>query len=140
MSVDRFFEEFDEIERKRKEKLEEEKREKEKADFTKFINNLSPTFLSYIEQLKKRNLKVEHSISERDIKFMLFYNDGGERGFSLNIDGITHYSVKDNGGRISAEEPAYQKYSGEKIASLLQKVIKDFQFYSERHKGIRFND
>ncbi len=140
MIDNRFFEEFDEFEQKRKKKLEDEKREKEKEDFRIFLKNLVPTFHDYIEQLKRRNVKVEHSISDQDIKFMLFYNDGGEHGFSLNIAGITYYCTNHDGRRSCAEDPSYKKYAGEKIASLLQKVIKEFQFNAERHKGMMFEN
>ena len=140
MIDDHFFDEFDEFERKRKDKLEQEKREKEKEEFRRFLKDLTPTFLNYIEELKKRNVKVEHNVSDQDIKFMLFYNDGGERGFCLNIKGITHYCTNPDGKRTSNEDTSYRKYAGEKIASLMQKVIKEFQFNAERHKGMMFEN
>ena len=140
MIDDRFFDEFDEFERKRKDKLEQEKREKEKEEFRRFLKDLTPTFLKYIEELKKRNVKIEHSVSDQDIKFMLFYNDGGEHGFSLNFAGITYYCTNHDGRRTSTEDSSYTKYSGEKIASLLQKVIKEYQFNAERHKGMMFDN
>ena len=109
------------------------------------VIRLAPIVASYEQQLGARNIKVEVRSYPTSISFTMRYKDGGH--FGLNISGsrqnnrieMSNSFTNDDGRNYTSTSGAsYDKsnWNDSLFKDELEKCIKDFLFYADRHGGV----
>lgn len=110
------------------------------------IKDITPTLQEYEAKLKERNINCKLNISDLSFSLIMNFKDGGHHGIIFGRERHSQYEsftfqstfTNDDGKNFigtDAQSINERNWSKDLVVNKLEKEIKDFIFYSERHGG-----